>query len=200
MLPPAVASDAGPSPSPCLSRRYCQRATAAQSAPWRWRCCHRSTRRPAATPVPVTPAPTAPPTPPPTAVPTPVPTPAPTPVPTPAPTIAPTPVPRAVAAPAPTPDPRDIYNCSDFRTQEEAQAVFNQDRSDPNRLDQQGNGIACESLPHAVAPRAPAPVVAPPAPAAPAGATAICRDGTYSFSQSRSGTCSSHGGVLRFLP
>src|SRR4029078_7216154 len=28
----------------------------------------------------------------------------------------------------------------------------------------------------------------------PAGATAQCRDGSYSFSQSRSGTCSSHGG------
>lgn len=30
---------------------------------------------------------------------------------------------------------------------------------------------------------------------APAGATAKCRDGTYSFSQHRSGTCSHHGGV-----
>lgn len=29
----------------------------------------------------------------------------------------------------------------------------------------------------------------------PAGATALCRDGTYSFSQSRRGTCSHHGGV-----
>jgi uncharacterized protein YraI len=33
----------------------------------------------------------------------------------------------------------------------------------------------------------------------PAGATARCRDGTYSFSQSRSGTCSGHGGVARWL-
>jgi hypothetical protein len=31
--------------------------------------------------------------------------------------------------------------------------------------------------------------------AAPAGATAQCADGTYSFSQHRSGTCSYHGGV-----
>jgi hypothetical protein len=30
--------------------------------------------------------------------------------------------------------------------------------------------------------------------AAPAGASAKCRDGTYSFSQNRSGTCSHHGG------
>lgn len=29
----------------------------------------------------------------------------------------------------------------------------------------------------------------------PSGASAICRDGTYSFSQHRQGTCSGHGGV-----
>jgi hypothetical protein len=34
---------------------------------------------------------------------------------------------------------------------------------------------------------------------APAGATAQCSDGTYSFSQSRSGTCSHHGGVGSWL-
>lgn len=33
----------------------------------------------------------------------------------------------------------------------------------------------------------------------PAGATAKCGDGTYSFSQSRSGTCSHHGGVAQWL-
>ena len=33
----------------------------------------------------------------------------------------------------------------------------------------------------------------------PAGATARCRDGTYSFSQHRSGTCSDHGGVAAWL-
>lgn len=32
----------------------------------------------------------------------------------------------------------------------------------------------------------------------PAGATALCRDGTYSFSASRRGTCSHHGGVARW--
>ncbi len=36
-------------------------------------------------------------------------------------------------------------------------------------------------------------------PSTPAGATALCRDGTYSFSQSRRGTCSHHGGVARWL-
>lgn len=33
----------------------------------------------------------------------------------------------------------------------------------------------------------------------PAGASAQCRDGTYSFSQSRRGTCSHHGGVAEWL-
>ena len=33
----------------------------------------------------------------------------------------------------------------------------------------------------------------------PAGATALCRDGSYSFSQSRRGTCSHHGGVAKWL-
>jgi hypothetical protein len=38
------------------------------------------------------------------------------------------------------------------------------------------------------------------APSAPQGATAVCRDGSYSFSQHRQGTCSHHGGVSRWLP
>jgi Protein of unknown function (DUF3761)/Glucodextranase, domain B len=36
-------------------------------------------------------------------------------------------------------------------------------------------------------------------PTVPAGATAKCEDGTYSFSESRSGTCSHHGGVAEWL-
>ena len=34
---------------------------------------------------------------------------------------------------------------------------------------------------------------------APSGASAKCRDDTYSFSQSRRGTCSHHGGVAEWL-
>jgi hypothetical protein len=34
---------------------------------------------------------------------------------------------------------------------------------------------------------------------APSGATAQCNDGTYSFSQHHSGTCSHHGGVSEWL-
>lgn len=36
-------------------------------------------------------------------------------------------------------------------------------------------------------------------PTAPAGATALCRDGSYSFSRIRRGTCSHHGGVAKWL-
>jgi hypothetical protein len=38
-------------------------------------------------------------------------------------------------------------NCSDFATQAEAQAVYNADPSDPNNLDRDKDGIACETLP-----------------------------------------------------
>jgi len=34
---------------------------------------------------------------------------------------------------------------------------------------------------------------------APAGASARCRDGTYSFSENHRGTCSWHGGVAAWL-
>lgn len=37
------------------------------------------------------------------------------------------------------------------------------------------------------------------APSVPAGATAQCSDGTYSFSQHHQGTCSHHGGVAHWL-
>lgn len=37
------------------------------------------------------------------------------------------------------------------------------------------------------------------APSAPAGASARCRDGTFSFSEHRRGTCSHHGGVAKWL-
>lgn len=47
----------------------------------------------------------------------------------------------------PVPDDGD-YNCSDFDTQEQAQAVYDEDPSDPHGLDGNDNdGIPCESLP-----------------------------------------------------
>lgn len=45
----------------------------------------------------------------------------------------------------PTAQAQNTRNCPDFQTQEEAQAVLDQDPGDPNRLDD--DGIACESLP-----------------------------------------------------
>lgn len=45
------------------------------------------------------------------------------------------------------------YNCPDFDTQEEAQAFFDQDPSDPDGLDADDDGQACEdSLPSGGAP------------------------------------------------
>lgn len=38
-------------------------------------------------------------------------------------------------------------NCSDFTTQAEAQAVFDATPGDPNGLDRDKDGIACETLP-----------------------------------------------------
>ncbi len=54
-------------------------------------------------------------------------------------------------------------------------------------------------------PPAPQPATVPTgvsihAPTSPAGATAICDDGTYSYSAHHQGSCSHHGGVAQFLP
>ena len=40
------------------------------------------------------------------------------------------------------------YDCNDFSTQREAQRVFDQaGAGDPYRLDRDGDGVACETLP-----------------------------------------------------
>lgn len=41
----------------------------------------------------------------------------------------------------------DAFNCSDFQSQAQAQAVLRADATDPNRLDADRDGIACESNP-----------------------------------------------------
>jgi hypothetical protein len=65
------------------------------------------------------------------------------------------------------------------------------------------SGASPTSPPPATAPPAiaPPPTAPPPvaAPSPPAGATAQCADGTYSFSHTHSGTCSHHGGVAQWL-
>lgn len=50
----------------------------------------------------------------------------------------------------------DAYNCADFESQARAQAVLRADPSDPNQLDTDRDGIACEARP---APRDVSPVV-----------------------------------------
>lgn len=47
-------------------------------------------------------------------------------------------------------------DCEDFTTQEEAQAVFDDDPSDPNNLDPNADGIACALLPSEADSQAPA--------------------------------------------
>lgn len=73
------------------------------------------------------------------------------------------PVPAAFAQLA-TPLANNL-NCSDFKYQEEAQAVLNADPADPNKLDQNHDGIACESLPHRGGPAPTTPTTSKPAPA-----------------------------------
>jgi hypothetical protein len=41
----------------------------------------------------------------------------------------------------------DAYNCGDFASQADAQAVLRADPSDPNRLDADRDGVACETRP-----------------------------------------------------
>lgn len=49
------------------------------------------------------------------------------------------------------------------------------------------------------APQTPAPQPGAPSSAAPQGATAQCKDGSYSMSQQHRGACSRHGGVASWL-
>ncbi len=64
----------------------------------------------------------------------------------------PTSNPSGSAAPTPTPKPKDTHNCSDFSTWSEAQSFYESEGgpgSDPHRLDRDGDGVACQSLPGA---------------------------------------------------
>ena len=55
----------------------------------------------------------------------------------------------------------DVFDCDDYRFQEDAQAELNADPSDPHNLDADGDGRACDSLPHGPTPAAePAAAVA----------------------------------------
>jgi hypothetical protein len=65
----------------------------------------------------------------------------------------------------------DQYDCASFGSQESAQVELDSDPSDPNNLDSDGNGRACDTYPYGTsgsvgastpAPRTPAPSSAPP--------------------------------------
>src|SRR4030043_432180 len=58
-----------------------------------------------------------------------------------------------------------------------------------------GRGLWTETQPSTSS----TPTVTTPSGTACPGATAICRDGTCSYSKHRSGTCSYHGGVLQWI-
>ncbi|MFD5243374.1 excalibur calcium-binding domain-containing protein [Amycolatopsis sp. NPDC058340] len=55
-------------------------------------------------------------------------------------------------------------DCGNFQYQEEAQAVLDKDRSDPHRLDEDGDGIACEKLPKRGTPPSSKTITPTPAP------------------------------------
>lgn len=81
-----------------------------------------------------------------------------------------------IATPKPTPAPSPSISPV---TQETSTGLSN----DNTYINSQGNTVHSPAYSDSV----------------PAGATAQCGDGTYSFSQSRRGTCSHHGGVDRWL-
>jgi hypothetical protein len=60
----------------------------------------------------------------------------------------------------------DQYDCASFGSQESAQIELDSDPSDPNNLDSDGNGIACDDYPYgtsgSVAASTPAPTSTPP--------------------------------------
>src|SRR5215203_4476439 len=65
----------------------------------------------------------------------------------------------------------DQYDCASFGSQESAQVELDSDPSDPNNLDSDGNGIACDNFSYGTsgsvaaitpAPSTPAPSSAPP--------------------------------------
>jgi hypothetical protein len=78
--------------------------------------------------------------------------------------------------------------------------------SDPFGLDADHDGTGCDSTDRSSPGTSPTTTRSSPATAAPTttaaasdGVTAICKDGTPSHSQHRSGTCSGHGGVREWV-
>src|ERR687898_1346272 len=55
----------------------------------------------------------------------------------------------------------DQYDCASFGSQESAQVELDRDPSDPNNLDSDGNGIACDNYPYGTSGSVPATTPAP---------------------------------------
>ncbi|MFC5062669.1 DUF3761 domain-containing protein [Actinomycetospora atypica] len=112
----------------------------------------------------------------------------------PAPAPAPVPAPRAVAALPPAPVARPIVRAA---TPRPAYAVPAAPRKTAGLPGASSGGNALGSTYTNVdGNQVQRPVAAA---AQPAGASAKCKDGTWSFSQHRSGTCSGHGGVASWV-
>ncbi len=95
-----------------------------------------------------------------------------------------TPTPTATPRPTSTPTPKVIYKSPTSTPTPIPAATTNSGLSNNNYYtNSAGNEVHSPAYSNGV----------------PAGATAICGDGTYSFSQSRRGTCSHHGGVSQWL-
>lgn len=108
---------------------------------------------------------------------------------------------RAVLAAAQAPQ-TDRLNCEHFPTQQLAQLVLDDDRSDPHRLDDDNDGIACEQLPRSGAVGATG--VTPPTTAQPRPTTVTTRPPTTSSpaiadSGSATGTMTVAGGTALFV-
>jgi micrococcal nuclease len=93
------------------------------------------------------------------------------PAPKPEPKSEPQPNPEPEPEPQPTPSSSADLDCADFATEPEAQAVLDGGPSDPNGLDSDSDGLACEELPGASAssPSASASPESDPAPFQPSG-------------------------------
>src|ERR671921_486796 len=55
----------------------------------------------------------------------------------------------------------DQYDCASFGSQESAQVELDRDPSDPNNLDSDGNGIACDNYPYGTSGSVPVSTPAP---------------------------------------
>ncbi len=100
------------------------------------------------------------------------------------PTATSTPVPTVTNTPTPTPTPKPIYIAPTAMPTPVATTSQSSGLSNDNYYtNSDGNQVHSPAYSNSI----------------PAGATAICGDGTYSFSQHRNGTCSHHGGVAQWL-